>query len=568
MPRKASQSRVVFNPSGKITNRVPQNHAPLRAAKPKLSEVKQEIAWRQWFPDIPLLPEGNMPEDVDTLVHAFTLFCEENFYIKHPSKGRIAFKLRDAQKSVVRDWMECRYTVALKARQIGFSTLAAAYVLWLCQWDDRFIVMLSRTEREAVKLLRKVRYNWRSMPDWVRERFPQLLDNNQTKMTFDNESSIESLPSNNDPARGESVFLVVVDEWGFLPNAEEAWASIEPVADIGGRVIGIGTANGEGNFYHQLWLDSQSGENQFRGIFHSWRAVPERDDEWYAQKKRQHHMQPWILYQEYPSNPEEAFQGSGNPVYNLEVLRAMAVQKPLGDYTITCGKDGWRKPMMFEGGPFEVFATPSENLTYCLGVDVAEGLEHGDYSVVWVLEVGTGDPVAVWRGKCEPDVFGEEIVPAIGGYYNTAMIAPEVNNHGISVLKALQRAKYPRMYRRRSFTKRIDTIQGQTMGWMTTHTSKPLLVDELGAWLRDHSVPHRTTLAELKTFIRDERGRMHGSPHDDTVMALGIAVQCRKYTVERAPEEKAPEEVEGSIAWWSRQLNKARRKGGLTPAMR
>jgi hypothetical protein len=51
---------------------------------------------------------------------------------------------------------------------------------------------------------------------WMKERGPQQVTEHQLKMMFDNESAIESLPSGNDPARGESVYLVIVDEMGFL----------------------------------------------------------------------------------------------------------------------------------------------------------------------------------------------------------------------------------------------------------------------------------------------------------------------------------------------------------------
>ena len=47
---------------------------------------------------------------------------------------------------------------------------------------------------------------------------------------------------------------MVVDELGLLPNSEEAWAAIEPIADVGGRVIMLGTAHGEGNLFHKLWV--------------------------------------------------------------------------------------------------------------------------------------------------------------------------------------------------------------------------------------------------------------------------------------------------------------------------
>lgn len=81
------------------------------------------------------------------------------------------FKLRPAQSQVIWDWIKFRRNINLKARQIGFSTLVAAFCLWLAfGWPDREMVMLSKTERESVKLLGKTRYAMRSMPEWVKLR--------------------------------------------------------------------------------------------------------------------------------------------------------------------------------------------------------------------------------------------------------------------------------------------------------------------------------------------------------------------------------------------------------------
>lgn len=522
----------------------------LKALEP--STVEQDAMWEGWFPHCPLNLD-TQPEEVEILLAAFIKFCNQALVIRHPSKGRVPLELRPAQVEVARLWLTHRKTVALKARQIGFSTLASAFVLWLTMgWGDRHVVLLSRTERESVKLMSKIKYNYRFMPQWAVDRGPKLLDRTKQTMTWDNESAIESLPSANDPARGESVFLVIVDEWAFLPNPDEAWASIEPIADIGGRIIGISTARGEGNFFHHLWLGSQTQSNGFHGIFFPWWAVTERDDDWYETKKNT--LPSWQLYQEYPSNPEEAFQGSGNPVFNLDRLREMSAYPPEAKLHV----EGSRRSelIVVEGGSLLVWEPPQKHKTYCIGADIAEGLEHGDFTVAWILEVQTGHPVAVYRAHIDPDIFGEKILPAIGWYYNYALLAPEVNNHGLTVLKALQRVGYSRLYRRRTFHKRYDSVSGETVGWMTTSVSKPLMIDELAAWLRTYTVPHDVTLAELKTFTRDERGRMSGSPHDDCVMSLAMAVQARKYAFETAPNSGVDKLVKGSIAWLDAQLQK------------
>jgi hypothetical protein len=246
-------------------------------------------------------------------------FLEQAWHIRHPAHGKILFGLREPQIEGLAHWQENRYSLTLKARQIGWSTLVAAHVFWETFFhQDRQIILLSRTEREAVDLLAKTKYGYAHLPQWLKDRGPRLMAEHQQRMPFNNGSSIESMPSASDPARGKSASLIVVDEWAFLPNAEDAWASIEPVADIGGRIIGLSTANGSGNFFHELWVGAETGENKFATYFAPWNAVPERDQAWYEAEAKS--KPDWIMAQEYPSDPEEAFIRSGRPFFDIDAL--------------------------------------------------------------------------------------------------------------------------------------------------------------------------------------------------------------------------------------------------------
>ena len=272
----------------------------------RLGELRQEAEWRKCVRDE-------------------KYFLRTYWHIAHPAHGRILFDLRRAQAAAIDHWDSNRYSLTLKARQIGWSTLVAAHQFWLAFFHpDQNIIDLSRTEREAVQLLRKTKYGFSHLPRWMVDRGPRQLVEHQQRMFFGNGSQIVSMPSASDPARGESATLIVVDEWAFLPNPEEAWASIEPVADVGGRIIGLSTANGSGNFFHHLWVGSSTGNNKFEPMFYPWSATEDRDDSWYESKVES--MLPWQLAQEYPTTPEEAFVKSGNPVFDLDVLDDMMVR--------------------------------------------------------------------------------------------------------------------------------------------------------------------------------------------------------------------------------------------------
>jgi hypothetical protein len=501
------------------------------------TEVERELEWRRCQRDE-------------------VYWIENYWFIRHPERGRILLRLRPAQLETLEVWNRDRYSIALKARQIGFSTIGAAHAVWLAFFHpDRFIVMLSRTEREAIKLLGKAKYGYKFLPYWMLDRGPNILDDNLTKMSWDNDSGIESMPSGSDPARGESVYLVIVDEWAFLPNAEEAWASIEPVTDIGGRVIGISTANGSGNFFHHFYVAAKTGSSQFTNIFYPWSAATERGHDWYERKAAS--MLPWQLHQEYPRDDVECFIKSGNPVFDTDDLENHTLSEPVFQGWIDGG--GSTAPTHRLGelveaadGPLQIWERPnSDGRRYVLGADVAEGLDHGDYSVVWVLDNTTGRTVAKWRGHCPPDVLGTDIIWYLGWLYHAALAGVEVNNHGLTTLVALQNRSYPNIYFRTSYDERTMKRQ-RKLGWRTQANTKPLMINELAGALRTPDpellLSDKETVGELQTYVRAADGKMHGSPFDDQVIALAVANQMRKH--EFIPQVASAVDRKWTLDWW------------------
>ena len=455
------------------------------------------------------------------------------------------------QERALQTFREERYVVTLKARQIGWTTLVAAYAFWLSYFhSDRLVIFLSKGEREASAILRMVGYGFKRLPEWMRRRGPKVLRDNQSTMEFGNGSSVESLPSKSDPARGRSCYLVVVDEWAFLENPDEAWASIEPIADVGGRVIGLSTANGWGNFFHQLYTGAEAGTNKFVSLFEPWSARGDRDADWYEAKR--HSLPVWQLHQEYPTTAEEAFIKSGNPFFDPDVLAALEVREPdrgfltVGDFTTFVQKDG---------GPLAVWERPQTNETYVVGADVAEGLEHGDYCSAHVVRWRTQEVVAHWHGHISPDEFAG-ILHDLGTYYNQALVGVENNNHGLTTCKYLKDwHHYPNIFYSRIVDERSRRSTNK-IGWSTTKKTRPLMLDDLATALRDGSLGLwcRGTISELRTFVRDEYGRMRGSPFDDRVMSLAIAVQMLGYAVQ-FHRDRGRDQY-GTMIWWERQTQK------------
>ena len=524
----------------------------------KLEELLNEKEWRRCAGAADATPVEE--------AEAFLYFCRTYWHIRHPKRGKIKFHPYEGQVTALRAFVEHDRVICLKARQIGWSTLVAAFAFWATFfWSDRYVVMLSKGEREAAKLLQKSKYGYKFLPDWMKRGGPTPTAQTSEKLMWDNESGIESLPSGNDPARGEAVWLAVLDEMAFLPNPDEAWASIEPITDVGGRVIALSTANGEGNIFHSLWVAAQHPDDPFHPLFFNW-ATSERDQAWYDRKIAQARRlgREWVMWQEYPDNAEEAFIRSGNPVFDLEKLRLIETTEP--DKGRLVALDGRPKDVQFHlatYGELRVWRSPVIGGVYAIGADVAEGLEHGDFSSAHVVAAGTGEVVAHWHGHVDPDLFGEQVLAQLGWWYGGCLIGVESNMHGLVTLKGLQRAGYNRIYRQRR-DGQAHPEATDILGWRTTKASKPIVIDGLAASIRDQEIDLRCeeTLRELRTYRRDEKGRMEGSPHDDRVMSLAIGWQMLNYVnlPEYQVEQKA---AQFSLDWFVDQVDSSKKKSSL-----
>jgi hypothetical protein len=130
-------------------------------------------------------------------------------------------------------------------------------------------------------------------------------------------------------------------------------------------------------------------------------------------------------------------------------------------------------------------------------------------------------------------------------------VGVESNNHGLTTITALRRLGYKRLFRRRRLNSTQANKPMMEFGWHTNKSTKPLMIDELGRAIRDQDIEIRSAgaLGELRTYVRDERGAMGGSPHDDRVMSLAVANQMLNYAW--APEYKEKHDDYWTIDWFS-----------------
>lgn len=491
-------------------------------------------------------------------------FAETFCYIQHPNpkKGMILFPLRPEQREVLRIWSAGQNTISLKARQIGWSTVVCAYALHMAIFEGPAkIIMLSKKQDDARDLVEKCKLMFERLPEWMRARVHRT-NRSVDSMVFSNDSKIEALPSKKDPARSKSASLMVLDEWAFYDDPENAWASIKPVIDIGGHCVALSTANGAGNFFHRFWKKAVAGTNDFKPLFYSWRVVPERDDAWYEQQKME--MEPWQLAQEFPNNPQEAFIISGSPAFDIDTLINTTPQEYHRGWLHETSEITGFSPA--PNGDVWIHAHPESHKTYVIGADVAAGRATGDYSCAQVLDVATGLQVARWHGHINIDRYADELY-RLGSYYNNALVAPERNGVGGELVRRLVDLGYSNIY--------MDPVENRNKtepkyGWLTTAGNKYSIVMGLIEAIRDHSLQptHASTIDELMSFRHTKNGQFEGDPNDDEVMAIGIAWQVLPHARpswfdrEDRLDENNPFRASSILADMDRRNSRARGKIG------
>ena len=78
-----------------------------------------------------------------------------------------------------------------------------------------------------------------------------------------NGSQIKASSTSGDAGRSEALSLLVIDEAAHVDGLDELWTGLYPTLSTGGRCIALSTPNGVGNWFHQTYVDSDNGNNDF-----------------------------------------------------------------------------------------------------------------------------------------------------------------------------------------------------------------------------------------------------------------------------------------------------------------
>jgi len=435
-------------------------------------------------------------------------FMKKYTKIQHPVKGLIPFETYDFQDDCVKQFQDHRFNIVLKSRQLGLSTVTAAFSLWMALFKkDKNILVIATKLPTAMNFIKKVKTMLDSLPPWL-----LLTKYEPTKQAirFTNGSTITAVPTSPDAGRSEALALLIVDEAAFIRDFDDIWTGLYPTLSTGGSAVILSTPNGVGGQYYKLWTEAESGVNAFNPIRLPWDVHPDHDQEWFDKETR--NLPRRKVAQEFLCD----FITSGDTFLQPTELDRM--------------REMIRQPLLKEGPQSGVWIwrQPEANKKYVISADVARG-DASDYSTFHVIDYETCEVVAEFMGKTPPDKLAD-LLSEYGKKYNEALVCPEQNSFGYFTCVKLRDEGYPRMYYP-SF--RGDPFEFKSVnpdelpGFSTQTKSRHQILAKLEELIRNGMVKSysQRLYDQMQAFVwNGSKAMASKDSHDDLIISIAIGM--------------------------------------------
>lgn len=325
------------------------------------------------------------------------LYFIENFVYIQTKGGEALFKPFPYQREMIRNFIENKNNIMLTARQMGKTTVVAAYLLWYAMFNPtKTILLMGNVQSAAQEIMDRIKFAYEMCPDHIRDGVTKY---NELTIKFENKSRIIARATTPQAARGLTVDLLYLDEFAFVQESYQSnfWAAVSPtLAGSGGGCIISSTPNTEYDQFASIWFESQKHEfedeggnvvdldedgpgiNGFRGIKVTWDHHPDRDQSW--------------------ADKEEYKLGSSRfrREYNCEFVTYQ--ETLINSVKLTEIKNRFVRDAVKKTEDVRWFKDIEYGCTYAVALDPSGGTG-GDDAAIQVYELPTLRQVAEWKNN-------------------------------------------------------------------------------------------------------------------------------------------------------------------------
>lgn len=381
---------------------------------------------------------------------------------------------------------------------------------------------------------------------------------------------------NADAGTGLTINHLVATEVAYwLRDPESLLAQAKEAVPANGSIDLESTPNGMGGYFFEEWMRAQEPNAEFRSHFYPWwwqeeyqEDKPAKEDTITAEEEKLAKEFHWTMKQlawrrtkqislrgkfpeKYPEDSQLCFLTSGELFFDRDILRDIKISL-----------QGKKALEAYHSGTLKIYKRRVKNRRYLVAIDAAEGKlvssENADSNSMVVLDLDTGEECAAYRSKIPPEELAQDAVD-LAQMYNDAVICPERNGPGQSVILTIQRQLlYGNLYMHKEWHRERKQVI-PVAGFPTTNRTRPIALNKLAAMLRDApELWHDEGFVnQALTFIwtSTNKQKLGGARkpaaapgcHDDDVAARWVGAYCRLVLLGYLDPVEVPSERYGQI---------------------
>lgn len=455
------------------------------------------------------------------------IFFLKNFvFIQTTDFGRVLFNVYLYQDKLLHVVNRHDRTIILKSRQLGITTLLAAYSLWKMIFQKDFSVLTVAPDRDKAKaVILKIQFAYDNLPAWLKEGCADV-EHNKSMLRLSNGSKAEAVAGSKDATRSKTANFLIIDEAAFIKDADETCAAALQILATGGKCVMLSTPNGAGGYFHEKWEEAEQNDNAFVPVTLPWNVHPSHDQKWRDEQDKE--LGKRMAAQECDCEFNQSGDGYFEPD-DVDYYKDL-IEDPIE--TRGPSKDFW------------IWEFPIPNRSYMVILDTARG-DGNDSSTIQVVDIFTGDQVAEYKGDMPPKLLAKFAV-SVAIDYNSALLISENTGIGETTTTEVVDLQYSNIFyspkgESTDITAYLaknyeNDISKMTAGFTMSTKTRPLVLHSFRQYTMDRSIKLRSRRihSEMKTFIwKNAKPQARQGFNDDLIMPYAIGMYLRDSAIEK-----------------------------------
>ena len=226
-------------------------------------------------------------EEISELARCATdiVYFAEKYAVVMTDEGIQQVKLRDYQKTMLRNFQHERFNIVLASRQMGKTVTASIFNAWYLTFNtDKNTLLLANKSDSTKEIIDKAKTVIENLPFFMK---PGIIKYDVMNVRCDNGCRLIGQSTTAKSGIGFTIHNLYLDEFAHIhPSiADSFYENVYPTLSASNvsRITITSTPNGFNKFY-QIYAAAERGDNVYNAQRIDWWEHPDRDDAWYERE--------------------------------------------------------------------------------------------------------------------------------------------------------------------------------------------------------------------------------------------------------------------------------------------